>query len=379
MSKPNPNQSLVGVAGFRAKLHTPVLAVDLDAFEANVARMARLGREHGIAIRPHAKAHKSPEVARIQMAAGAVGQCCATVGEAEVLSEAGIPDLLVTAPVSSRPKQERLAAILARTPRLTVAVDDMEVARALASISKATGKPLRMLIDIDVGQRRTGVTSVEAALALAKEIKKEKSLELKGIQGYSGHLQAIRDLDERNRKVAEVHAMVAKYKATLEAAGHPCKVVSGGGTGTSFADLAGSVFTEIQPGSYIFMDAQYSEVPIAAGEASPYRTALRLMTRIISAPHAGFATTDGGTKAMASDGPAPRVAAGAPAGTQYSYSGDEFGRLTFADASHRARIGDLVEVHVPHCDTTVALHDALVCFRGDIIETLWPITARGRW
>jgi D-serine deaminase-like pyridoxal phosphate-dependent protein len=375
----NPNDNLVGAGPFRDRLNTPALGVDLDAFEANIAVMARLAKERGIAVRPHAKAHKSPHVARIQMENGAVGLCCATVGEAEVLSEAGLPDLMVTAPVSTRPKQERLTAILARTARVTLVVDDPTTVQALAALAQRTGREVTLLIDLDVGQRRTGVTTPAQALRLAEQIRGARGLRLAGVQGYAGHLQAIPDLDERNRKTADVHQQVAAFKAALEQNGHPCPVVSGGGTGTSFSDLEAGVFTEIQPGSYIFMDAQYSQVPIAAAQPRPYRTALRFFTRIISAPHAGFATTDGGTKSMAADGPPPVVVAGAPEGTVYSYSGDEFGRLTFADPSFRARVGDLIEVHVPHCDTSVALHDAFICFRGDTIEKIWPIAGRGRW
>lgn len=379
MMKTNPNESLIGVGPFRDKLNTPALGVDLDAFEANIAAMARFGRESGIAIRPHAKAHKSPDVARLQMASGAVGLCCATVGEAEVLSEAGLPDLMITAPVSTRPKQERLAAILARTPRLSLVVDDADTLRAIAALAKSAGREVAVLIDLDVGQRRTGVTTPADAVRLARLIREARGLRLAGVQGYAGHLQHLEDLDERNRRTKDVHLSVAAFRAALEDDGHPCPVVSGGGTGTSLADIAAGVFTEIQPGSYIFMDAHYSRVPISKHEVHPYNTALKFFTRIISAPHPGFATTDGGTKAMAADGPPPSVVSGALVGTAYSYAGDEFGRLTYADPSFLAAVGTMVECHVPHCDTTVALHDFFICFRNDAIENIWPITARGRW
>jgi D-serine deaminase-like pyridoxal phosphate-dependent protein len=145
-------------------------------------------------------------------------------------------------------------------------------------------------------------------------------------------------------------------------------------------DAASGVFTELQPGSYLYMDAQYEKVQIAASGPSRFPTGLRFFTRIISAPHPGFATTDGGTKAMAGDGPAaPRVVAGAPEGTVYKYSGDEFGRLEYADTSYRAQVGTLIECHVPHCDTSMGLHDHLLGFRGEKLETMWPIEARGAW
>jgi D-serine deaminase-like pyridoxal phosphate-dependent protein len=177
-----------------------------------------------------------------------------------------------------------------------------------------------------------------------------------------------------------VHDRLRTLRKRLEASGFPCPIVTGAGTGTLLADATSGAFTEIQPGSYLYMDAQYSGVEISKESAHPFQTALRLFTRIISAPHPGTATTDAGHKSMPADGTAPpKVVAGAPEGTAYKYAGDEFGRLEFADPQHRAKVGTLVECHVPHCDTAMAVHDFVLGYRGETLEKIWPIEARGAW
>lgn len=379
MNRDSPNQALVGHAGVREMLNTPALGVDLDVMEANLRAMSRLAAAHGVALRPHAKAHKSARIARLQIAAGAVGICCATIGEAEVMADAGIEDILVTAPLASRPKLARLASLLGKVSRLAVVADDPDWVDALAKAAGGTSHRLTVLVDIDVGQRRTGVTGPAAAAALAGRISGAKSLIFGGIQGYAGNLQSVVAYPERLARCREVHQTLRAVRSAIESAGVRCPGVTGVGTGTVLADLGGDVFTEIQPGSYLFMDAQYSGVEIDPSTPQPFRTALRFFTRIISAPHAGFATTDGGSKSMPGDGPAPRTVAGVPDGTAYGYSGDEFGRLAFADPTYRAAIGALVECHVPHCDTAMAAHDHLLGFRGDRLELVWPIDARGAW
>ena len=377
--RPSPNEALIGNRSFREYLNTPALGVDLDAMEANVRTMDELARTHNISVRPHAKAHKSARIAKIQMKAGAVGICCATTGEAEVMATGGVPDLLITAPVSVASKQARLVPLMSSVGRLCVVVDALDTVDALAALAASAGRRLAVLIDVDVGQRRTGVTTPALAVELGRRISRSPGLQLAGIQGYAGNLQHVVSFEERAGKCREVHERVRAMRDHLEQNGLRCEVVSGGGTGTAVNDAASGVFTELQPGSYLYMDAHYETVEIAAAAPQPFRTALRFFTRVIDAPHPGNATTDGGTKAMASDGPAPRIVAGAPDGTLYRYAGDEFGRLEYADAAYRAKVGTLVECHVPHCDTSIGLHDHLLCFRGNMLEDIWPIEARGCW
>jgi 3-hydroxy-D-aspartate aldolase len=376
----NPNADLVGDPDFRSKLSTPALGVDLDAMERNMKAMAELAKKHNLALRPHGKAHKSPRIAKLQISGGAVGVCCATIGEAEVMAAGGIDDILVTAPLPSSAKLARLARLLATVPRLAAVVDLPQTVDRMAEFTKSAKHPLTVFIDVDVGQRRTGVTEHATALEIAKRIAGSKGMKLGGLQGYAGNLQSVVAYEERLTKCREVHEKLRALKQTLEAAGHACPVVTGVGTGTLLADATGGVFTEIQPGSYLYMDAQYSGVEISKEDPHPFHTGLRLFARIISAPHAGTATTDAGHKSMPADGPAaPKVVAGAPGDTVYKYAGDEFGRLEYTDKAFRAEVGTLIECHVPHCDTAMAVHDHLLCFRGGKLEAVWPIEARGAW
>lgn len=376
----SPNAGLVGDPDFRSKLSTPALAVDLDAMERNMKTMAALAKKHKLALRPHGKAHKSPRIAKLQIAGGAVGVCCATIGEAEVMSAGGIEDILVTAPLPSPGKLARLSRLLAAVPRLAVVVDLPETVEQMAAFTKGAKHTLTVFIDVDVGQRRTGVTEHATALEIAKRIAGSQGMKLGGLQGYAGNLQSVVAYDERLAKCREVHDKLRALKQALEAAGYACPVVTGVGTGTLLADATGGVFTEIQPGSYLYMDAQYSGVEISKEDPHPFHTGLRLFTRIISAPHAGTATTDAGHKSMPADGPAaPKVVAGAPGDTVYKYAGDEFGRLEYADKAFRAEVGALIECHVPHCDTAMAVHDHLLGIRDGKLEAVWPIEARGAW
>jgi D-serine deaminase-like pyridoxal phosphate-dependent protein len=252
------------------------------------------------------------------MQAGAVGICCATTGEAEVMAAGGVQDLLITAPVSVASKQARLVPLMSSVRRLCVVVDALDTVDALAALAASAGRRLAVLIDVDVGQRRTGVTTPALAIELAHRIARSPGLQLAGIQGYAGNLQHVVPFEERAGKCREVHERVRAMRDHLERNGFRCEVVSGGGTGTAVNDAASGVFTELQPGSYLYMDAHYETVEIAAAVPQPFQTALRFFTRVIDAPHAGNATTDGGTKAMASDGPAPRIVAGAPDGTTHA-------------------------------------------------------------
>ena len=376
----SPNAAFVGDKNFRIKLNTPALGVDLDVMERNLKAMSELARKHGVALRPHGKAHKSSQIAKLQIRGGAVGICCATIGEAEVMAAGGIEDILITAPLPSAPKLARLARLLNSVPRLCVVVDLVETLDKMAALTDGAPHPLSVFIDVDVGQRRTGVTDVKTALAIARRIKGARGMKLGGLQGYAGNLQALVSYEERLAKCREVHDKLRTLKKQLEDSGFACPVVTGVGTGTLLADATSGVFTEIQPGSYLYMDAQYSGVEISKENPKPFETGLRLFTRIISAPHPGTATTDAGHKSMPADGAAPpKVVAGAPEGTAYKYAGDEFGRLEFPDKNYRATVGALIECHVPHCDTAMAVHDHLLGFRGDTLEIIWPIEARGAW
>ena len=375
--EPGSNAHLIGEAGGRARLNTPALLLDLDALDRNIERMAAHCRRTGQALRPHAKTHKSVEVARRQIAAGAVGQCCATLGEAEVLAGAGIPGVLVTSPVVGPGRTARLVALNENAERLMAVADDPGAVAALAEA--ATGKPLSLLVDIDVGTRRTGVLSAQAAVALARQIAEAPGLVFAGIQGYAGHLQHIYDYAERAGAAAAVSERLAHVSSVLADAGLAPPLVTGGGTGTHDLDYRHGVLGELQAGSFAVMDVDYGKVALTEDGSGPFEPALFVMATAVSAAGDEYAIIDAGLKALATDGPMPLFARGAPEGAAFSFAGDEHGRVHYAeDNPARLRVGDIVELHPPHCDPTVNLYDVYHAMRGEVLEAIWPVDARGR-
>lgn len=372
------NERLVGVPGGAARLDTPALVLDLDAFEHNLEAMAAFARAQRVKLRPHAKTHKSVTVARRQLEAGeVVGFCCAKLGEAEALAAGGIDGLLLTAPVSGESKLDRLLALAARLRELLVVVDDPDNVRELAAAAARAGRRLKVLVVNDVGSHRFGATSIEDALALGRLVAAEPSLELVGIQGYAGRIQHIRGYAERAAATRPVNAHLARVHDAFRAAGLACPIVTGSGTGTHDIDGRLGVFSELQVGSYPFMDVDYLACELTADGTARFRPALFVWTRVLSNRHAGFVTTDAGSKCFATDGPAPAVADGAPIGSTYAMFGDQFGRVDLPAGCNGLGRGTLVRCIAPHCDPTVNLWDHLVAVRGDTVEAIWPIEGRG--
>ncbi|MCX8100253.1 MAG: DSD1 family PLP-dependent enzyme [Geminicoccaceae bacterium] len=372
------NERLVGLEGGIVRLDTPALVLDLDAFEANLAAMAAFARAQGVKLRPHAKTHKSVTVARRQLEAGeVVGFCCAKLGEAEALARGGIDGLLLTSPVFGESKLARLRALHGRLADLAIVVDDPEQIDALARTFAAAGRRLHVLVDVDVGSHRFGAPSIADALALARRIAAEPALEFAGIQGYAGSIQHIALYAERAAAAEGPAATLAAIRDALRAEGLPCPIVTGAGTGTHEIDARGGVFTELQVGSYAFMDVEYLDCGLTADGSPRFRPGLEVWTRVLSRRHAGFVTTDAGTKCFATDGPLPRVVAGAPPGSTYRMAGDQFGRLILPDGAASPPMGAIVRCLVPHCDPTINLWDHMVCRRGDRVEAIWAIDGRG--
>ncbi len=371
------NRSLLGQAGSRRRLDTPALVLDLDAFDHNVATMAALARERGIGLRPHAKTHKSIAIGRRQMEAGAVGLCCAKLGEAEALAAGGLDRLLLTSPVLGDDKIRRLLDLNAVSADLAVVVDDGDNARQLAAAAAAAGQVLSVLIVADVGSHRFGVTSEAAAVEIGQLIADRPSLRFCGVQGYAGHVQHMADYAERRTQSHAAVARLGQIRDALAEAGWPSEIVTGSGTGTHDFDHEPGVMTDLQVGSYIFCDVQYDEVRMSPDGSERFRRSLFVHTRVVSANQAGFVTTDAGSKSFAMDGPAPAILAGAPEGASYGRFGDEFGRLNLPDGGTLPR-GTLIVCEVPHCDPTVNLYDHYHCVRGDVLVDLWPVDARGR-
>jgi 3-hydroxy-D-aspartate aldolase len=372
-----PNTDLIGRPGSRAALCTPALLLDLAALERNLSGMAAFCEAHGTALRPHAKTHKSVEVARRQLGAGAIGISVATIGEAERLTDGGIGNLLITSPLPTPPKLARLRALLDRAEGLMVVADSVAGVDALAETAAGAERRLVVLLDLGVGRQRTGCTSTEQVLAVARRIAGSNSLAFGGVQAYAGYLQHTAAIAERRRQGETEAAKVGEVVARLRAEGLAPRLITGGGTGSHAQDAAGGLFTELQCGSYAFMDVQYQEVMLRPDEAQPFAPALFVRTSVISANAAGHVTTDAGLKHFATDGPRPVIARGAPDGATYHFFGDEHGRVELADAPRHLPVGTALECITPHCDPTVNLYDVYHVVHGDTLVDIWPIDARG--
>ncbi len=368
---------LVGQQGSRRALNTPVLVVDLDALTRNIAAMAAFAKRHAIALRPHSKTHKSPEIARRQIAAGAIGICCAKIGEAEVLADGGVDTgLHITSPVVSTPAIARLVALNARTTGLMCVVDNIANVRAIGAA--AEGKPLEILIDVDPGIHRTGVTSPEAAVAVLATIRAETGLRYRGVQFYCGSQQHIETFEGRRDAMRDRAQVLRSVIEALAAAGGPPEIVTGGGTGTHRIDVDLDLFTELQVGSYVFMDGQYLACDLVGEDgAAPFETALMVDARVVSANTPGLCTIDAGFKAFSTDADPPVVLSGAVEGAKYAFMGDEHGAVILGKGRTLA-LGEIVTLATPHCDPTVNLHDTYHVVSDDTLVALWPVAARGR-
>jgi D-serine deaminase-like pyridoxal phosphate-dependent protein len=353
---------------------TPALVVDLDALERNIAAMAAFARKSGLSLRPHAKTHKSVEIARRQIAAGALGVCCAKLGEAEALADGGVENILISSPVVGALGVERLAALAARSPGLMAAVDHPDAVEALA----ASGASLTLLVDIDPGIHRTGVADGEAAVELARQISEAPNLTFAGVQFYCGMQQHIEAFATRREAIEERTAYLADFIRKLTEAALAPRIVTGGGTGTHAIDASLGVFTELQVGSYVFMDRQYNDCDLIGDGSAPFETALMVDARVISASHPFMSTVDAGFKAFATEAGAPPIRSGAAEDAAYRFMGDEHGCVIPPTGAAPPPLGEVVTFAAPHCDPTVNLYDFYHAVRGDTLVAVWPIEARGR-
>lgn len=371
---------LIGQQGSRWALNTPVLVLDIDALDRNIAAMAETVRAKGLALRPHAKTHKSVDIAKRQVAAGAVGMCCAKIGEAEVLAEGGIAGLLITSPITAPAAIGRLASLAKNAPAIIATVDDPEVARRIDAALAAIGATLAVLVDIDPGMHRTGVASPAAAVALAEAIHRLPNLHYRGVQFYCGVQQHIANFAERRAAVVERTDYLKQVIGALDGAGFAPEMISGSGTGTHQIDLELGVFTELQAGSYVFMDQQYLDCDLTGAGCTnpPFATALTVDARVASANHDALVTIDAGYKALSTDGGVAVVQRGPAEGAAFAFMGDEHAALIAPAIGTKLRSGDAVSLTVPHCDPTVNLYDFYHVVQGDTLIDLWPVSARGR-
>ena len=379
MTELGVNAALLGKPGSRYRLDTPALVIDLEAMERNIAQMAAHARAAGVALRPHAKTHKSVHIARRQIEAGAIGICCVTLGEAEVMVQHGLPGVLITSPQVTPSKIDRLMKLNTLPHRgLSVVVDHRENLSALNEASLAAGKPLDVLVDFSAGHYRTGCAEEEDLRVLVDAVLGAPGLVFRGIQSYSGNLQHIAARAERRARAATQRERLRAIIGRLREDSIDVPIVTGAGTGTFDLDPEGGVFTELQVGSYLFMDVDYQRAVKDGRKAPFFATALFVATSVVSVNAPGYVTTDAGLKCFATDGPAPEPASGAPPGSRYEFFGDEHGKLILPSGAPRPALGAIVECVTPHCDPTVNLHDVYHVVRGDTLVDIWPVDARGK-
>ena len=369
---------LIGQQGSRGSLNTPALVLDLDMLDRNIAEMANFAKAHNVKLRPHSKTHKSADIARRQMKAGALGVCCAKLGEAEALGEAGIQSLHITSPVVTPQAIQRLVELNAKVSDLMLVVDHPANAEALAAAAAKAGKPLTVIVDIDPGIHRTGTATPEATVELVQKIANFRSLAYAGVQFYCGSHQHIVDFKERTAQIKERTEYLQGILAKLEEAGLKPGIVTGSGTGTHYIDAKLGVFTELQVGSYVFMDHDYNVCDLRGLDKPTFEQALQIDSRVVSANTPGMVTVDAGLKAMATEKGPPMILKGAVEGATTRFMGDEHLAVIAPKGQEAPKLGELVVLTPPHCDPTVNLYESYHVVKGDTLVEIWPVTARGR-
>ena len=364
------------VPGMREdEIDTPALVIDLDAFEFNLDTMARLLAPTEVKLRAHAKTHKSPVIAKLQIARGAVGNCVQKVAEAEVLAWGGIPDILVSNEVVGAGKLARLCA-LSRIAKVAVCADDAGQVAAIEAAAEAAGIRLTVLVEIDVGAGRGGVQPGPDAVALATRIAASKHLIFGGLQAYHGSAQHKRTPAERRTLIGGAVDAARRSVEQLRQQGLECVIVGGAGTGTFEIESKSGVYTEMQAGSYVFMDVDYARnLDEAGAPVSTFKHALFVLSSVMSASQPGVAVLDAGLKSLAVDSGMPTV--WQRPDIRYLSASDEHGKLAVGSETAALAVGEKVRLVPGHCDPTVDKFDWYVGVRNGRVECLWPVAARG--
>ncbi len=358
-------------------LPTPALVVDLDALEGNLRKMADFFGDKKAGIRPHGKTHKSPIIAKKQLALGAVGICTAKLSEAEVMLDAGVENVLITSPVVSRDKIDRVIALAKKSSDVQIVVDQPANVRDFNDAAAAAGIRLGVMVDLNVGTDRTGAALDESAVDLIKAIDKSPALRFGGIQAYGGHLQHMVGWKYRQASSRETLGRALEIKHQAEKSGIDVPVFSVGGTGTYNIDCDIEGVTDVQVGSYLFMDVNYRNVGGKEGNKfTDFAPALLVLSTAISQPVKGRITIDAGYKAFATDKEPPELRD--IQGVTYRWAGDEHGVLQFKEPSRDIKLGDKVLLIASHCDPTVNLYDRYYVARRETVEEIWPVAGRGR-
>lgn len=362
----------------KLELDTPCLALDLDILENNIRKMQVTATQAGKSLRPHAKTHKCSALARMQIEAGAIGVCAAKLSEAEALVQAGLDDILITGPVVTSYKLERLVGLARRSPSVKVVLDHPDNVGLLNQKLGERGLSMGVFLDIDVGLHRTGVKPSQA-LALANRIVASPNLRLLGVQAYAGQVQHIPSYITRMESSLHCLKDAVSIFCELRESVPTCTALSTSGTGTFDIDLEIEEISELQVGSYVLMDTEYLDIGSASSPAhfAAFEPALRLLTTVVSASHADMVTVDAGLKSLYRDGGIPRLAGPAPAALEYAWFGDEYGMIKATGGSPLPAAGTVLELLVSHCDPTVNLFNDYYLTRGDEVVGRWPIDLRG--
>lgn len=361
-------------------IDTPALVVDLDALERNHHRLQASISGLPVVLRPHAKSHKCPEIARWQMAHGAVGICCQKVSEAIAFADAGITDILVSNQVVGAKKIQDLCH-LARRVRVGVCVDDLANVKDLSATAQAMGVTVEVMVEIDVGAHRCGVAPGADALALAKAIAGAPGLAFRGLQAYQGAAQHMRSQAEREAAVGRAIELARMTRDMIVASGIPCPVIAGGGTGSYLIEAKSGVYTELQVGSYIFMDADYGRNDWPVNGMPAFEQSLFVLTTVMSRAVPGQLVVDAGLKASSVDSGMPLIADHPE--LRYVRASDEHGVIQ-CDPTHAqslsgdaVRLGQKLRLVPGHCDPTVNLYDQLIGLKGNVVHRILPVSARG--
>jgi D-serine deaminase-like pyridoxal phosphate-dependent protein len=362
-------QSLVGAQ--KQDLDTPILCIDLDRMESNIGKMADCCREHGVQWRPHEKCHKTPAIALKEIEAGAIGVTCAKVSEAEVMAGGGVRDILIANMIVGPRKLERVAA-LRRWADPIVACDHFVQIEPLAEVCRSRGVEVRVIIEVNLGLDRVGVTPGKDTLALAQAIDRLKGVKFAGIMGYEGHLLQIAEPAEKERQIRESMQVLVGCKEQIVKAGIGCGIVSAGGTGSYQLTVRCPGVTELQAGGGIFMDPFYRY----KCQVKDLDYALTVLATVVSRPTLDRAVLDAGRKTMNPDVALPVVVGHDDA--EVKRLSAEHCELTLGPNSRNLKIGDKVELVVGYGDFTTVLHDEFYGFRNDRLEVIWPILGRGK-
>jgi len=377
------NQDLIGRPGSALHLQTPALVLDLDVLECNIQKMALHCQKNGLNLRPHSKTHKCTEIARRQIEAGAVGVCCAKLGEAEVMVAAGIESVLITSPVVTNAAIERLCALNSDAQELIVVIDNPLNAKALSRCASNANKPLKVLVDIDPNLHRTGIAAGEPAIDLAKRIVSDEHLKFMGLQIYAGQVMHIESFSERQARSLVVMNTLDEMRTLLSKEGIECGILSGGGTGTFDIDAVAGVLNELQAGSYIVMDREYNEIDKQDTDQTGFETGLFVQMSVVSNNTAGLVTVDAGFKSFATDADTPLLCWVHPDcenildDASYFFFGDEHGGIKMKKDVF-VELGTPMRAIVPHCDPTINLYDHIHVIQGDSLIDIWQVDGRGK-